>query len=145
MIKADSNLVIIIIIAIITITGFSIAIVNYPNSESYPPWVHAQVAKPALIAVPVSNGNVSNIAVLYDAYGNFLDNMSFITSNSTYSLFSTGNFKIVPGYAYKVWVPQQNITYDFGLQPPSIAQLKSQHYYVILSQSFQDTYWRPNQ
>jgi hypothetical protein len=145
MIKIDVNIIVIIIVTIITITGFSIAIANYPNSESYPPWIHAQTAKPALIAIPVTNGTISNIAVLYDAYGNFLNNMTFVTSNSTYSLFSTDNFKIVPGYAYKVWVPQQNITYDFGLQPPSISQLKSQYYYITLNPNFRDVYWKPNQ
>ncbi|MEM0116990.1 MAG: hypothetical protein QXE12_03890 [Conexivisphaerales archaeon] len=143
--KFDVSLTIIIIITIITVAGFSVAIANYPNSESYPPWVHAQTSKPAIIAVPVINGTNPNVAVLYDAYGNSLYNMTLISSNSTYSLFSTGNYRIVPGYAYKVWVPQENIVYDFGLQPPSISQLKSTYYHVVLNINFQDEYWRPIQ
>lgn len=144
MVKVDSTSIIIAILIIITAAGFISAAINYPHSESYPPWVHAQTSKPAMIAVPIVNGSVAHVAVLYDAYGQMLYNMSFISSNSTYSLFSTGNFKIVPNYAYKVWVPEQKIAYDFGLQSPSISQLKSQYYYIILSKDFQDPYWRPS-
>lgn len=141
--RFDINLVIILLISIITIAGFAIAIYNYQNSESYPFWVHVNTHKPAYIAIPIIGSNSSINAFLYDAYGKLLVNLTLVSSNSTYVIFSTGTYNIVPGYAYKVWVPQQNIVYDFGLQSPSIAQLSAKYYNVTLNPIMQDQYWRP--
>ncbi|MEM0287536.1 MAG: hypothetical protein QXG05_05120 [Nitrososphaerota archaeon] len=142
-IKIDFTLIVIVLIGIITVSGFTVAALNYSTSQNYPPWVHPNLHKPAMIYVPVVNGTIANTATLYNAYGNLLANLTFISSNSSFSSFSTGSYNIVTGYAYKVWVPQQNIVYDFGLQNPPIGQAYQHYYYVVLNVNMQDQLWRP--
>jgi hypothetical protein len=143
-VRIDATFIIIILVTMITVAGFVIAAINYNSSETYPPWVHGSADKPAIIYVPVQGGNTSLTAALYDAYGNLLVNLTETASNSSYVTFTTGQFTITHDYAYKVWVPQQNTTYDFGLQPPSIGQLKAQYYYVTLNPTMVDPYWHPS-
>jgi|SRR5579884_4174788 hypothetical protein len=143
LLKIDGPLIVIILIALVTATGFAAAAINYNSSEFYPPWVHANTNKPALLYVPVINGTTNLSASLYDAYGNLIVNLTQVSSNASYVEFSTGSYQIHTNYAYKVWVPQQNIVYDFGLQNPSIGELKDTYYHVILTPTMQDQYWRP--
>ncbi len=142
--KVDLPLVVIIIIGLITVSGFVATALNYGQYQIYPPWFKPDLHKPAMISVPVVNGTVPLSATLYDAYGNPLANLTQVSTNSSFVTFSTGSFEIVPNYAYKVWVPQQNTTYDFGLQSPPIDQANAQYYHVTLNTNMVDQFWRPD-